>query len=265
MSVNSHIQVPNFILKNFRDKSGKVNHLDLEKLQIRACGSKDLGTEYGYYSDEIESLLNKEFENPFSKVISDIKGFLKEPQNGLLLPSDFDDVCKRYITISSSRSDLLFDAFKSESFTAFLFSEQQNHDNVVSFTMGYNGGIFPELLSYKVRLLVNNTNRTFLLPRNGFYVVSSDGKQCVAAPIMPEAAILLIPGENTEESNAETEVMTIDDSTGVWWMNRQAVWFEYVYNKSFVASTDINELEYFRCFVSNNKEKLEDMRQKVRE
>lgn len=59
MSVDSHVQITNAILKNFRRSDGKVMYLDLKTGRIGACASGDLGTKNGYYSNDIEKYLRK--------------------------------------------------------------------------------------------------------------------------------------------------------------------------------------------------------------
>lgn len=100
MSKNSHIQIPNFILKQFRSSNGQVLHLDLDNNRIRSCSSKKLGTEYGYYSDEIEDYLNKEIENPFSDYVKTIVPFSKENKDKLQLSFKVEDACKKFVTAS---------------------------------------------------------------------------------------------------------------------------------------------------------------------
>ena len=68
MTINSHIQVPNFILRNFTCKTGKVAYFDLKTQRIGYAGTKTLGTELGYYSDKTEDELSSKIERPFSQL-----------------------------------------------------------------------------------------------------------------------------------------------------------------------------------------------------
>ena len=66
--MDSHIQVPNSVLKRFRDKkSNSVHYLDLNTGYIRTVSSSKLGTSPDYYSAEFEQYLNREVEDSFAR------------------------------------------------------------------------------------------------------------------------------------------------------------------------------------------------------
>ena len=76
--VNSHIQLPRFILKNFMNTAGKVNHLNLEDCSLHALGPKQLGVQKGYYSKDMEQYLCRQIEQPFSVLVDSVNTYIRQ-------------------------------------------------------------------------------------------------------------------------------------------------------------------------------------------
>ena len=200
MPVNSHIQIPNAILKNFRNSiSRKVYHLDLNKRRIRSCSSDILGTKYDYYSDEMEQCLNQTVETPFSQLAASVKKFVDNDQHYIEMPLTVENTCKRYVSAAMYRSGLALNELMQSSITAPFCTEQENHDDLVFWGLQHNDGVFPQLTDFEMLVLVNQTKVQFVVPRNCFYEVSSHNVKCIVAPISPNCALCLAPGHYRRE------------------------------------------------------------------
>jgi hypothetical protein len=267
MSKNSHIQIPNFILKQFRSPNGQVLHLDLDNNRIRSCSSKKLGTEYGYYSDEIEDYLNKEIENPFSDYVAQIIRFVKDGIEKTHLPIKIEDVCKKYVTSAIYRSRYVMDYNFKNSFIAFMLNEQTIHDQMVFFGTQENNGILPPLQSHKMTVIINKSTREFVAPRNCWYCISSEGAQCVILPISPHCALELAPeGSSCICHNGGIDrLFHVDDPDDVAYMNNNALQFEYAFNHSFIASSSKEELFRLQEYCNANRDFLETERKRLEE
>ena len=69
-SVDSHIQMPRFLLARFENECHSFFYYDVKKGFIGSNGhAKSMNTEHGYYPDEVEKLLSDEIEKPFSQVL----------------------------------------------------------------------------------------------------------------------------------------------------------------------------------------------------
>lgn len=71
MAINSHIQLPNSILKYFRDESDlekKVWYLDISSGSIMKAASNKIGTSKEYYSDFGENFWNRTVEDSLAKL-----------------------------------------------------------------------------------------------------------------------------------------------------------------------------------------------------
>lgn len=75
-NINSHIQIPNAVLKQFRDEKDpekKVWYLDLATGEVKRSASGKLGTEKGYYSEGIEQFWSATIESPIAALNARIR------------------------------------------------------------------------------------------------------------------------------------------------------------------------------------------------
>lgn len=234
---------------------GKVDYLDLDDYCLHARGPKQLGVQEGYFSEEMEQYLCRQIEQPFSILVADVNAFLVENSEAVVISDAVELACMRYISAAYYRSEHAYSAFLAGSYTAILYDTQSNHDDLVFFSTQNNNGVFPGLEKHHMIVLVNRTERLFVVPRNCFYSISSQGKPCYVAPVSPVCAIGLIPEEYP--STRDQRLWVIDNPDDIWRMNVQALRFEYLFNKKFVASYRIAELEQLKTWLAGNLEKLE--------
>lgn len=265
MAVRSHIQIPKGILKQFSDASGRVHYLNVNTGKIGLAGPKVLGTEYGYYSEEQEKYLNREIESPLTSLASKVRDFLEQKRQTLTLSASAEKSLKKYITGAMARSELSMDAFLSASVTAAFFTPQQNHDHLVYFSTKKNGGVAEIIKDHFLVLLINKTEKNFVVPRNCFYVASSYGCECIVAPISPQCALCLFPPEYVDKIDVSKEyrLCYVENSADINKMNHRALMYEYMYNKKFVASATREELEELAAFTIERKQELEELWAKV--
>ena len=194
--MESHIQLPNGILKYFRSDapgtSGRVFYLNLESGNIGLSGSCRLGTEAGYYSEEIETYLNEKIETPFTTLAAKVRSFIDEDGDTLTLALADEETCKNYVAASMARSKPALDSLMTNSVTAQFSSEQANHDDLV-FISTQPGMLSSILKAYKMLVVVNRTERQFVVPRNCFYEVQSKGSSCIVIPISSGCVLELVP------------------------------------------------------------------------
>lgn len=265
MAVRSHIQIPKGVLKQFSEASGRVYYLEVNTCKIGLTSAKKLGTEYGYYSEEQEKYLNKEIESPLILLAATVREFLEQKRQTLTLSVSAEESLKKYITGAMARSELSLDAFLSASFTAAFFTPQQNHDQLVYFSTKKNGGVTEIIKDHFLVLLINKTERNFVVPRNCFYVSSSHGCECIIAPISPKCALCLFPPEYVDKIDVSKKyrLCYVENSADINKMNHRALMYEYMYNKKFVASATREELEELAAFTIERKQELEELWAKV--
>lgn len=259
MAIKSHVQLPKCILKHFSESSGRVFYLDVKTGNIGLTSAGVLGTKSGYFSDEQEAYLGKEIESPIARLASKVRSFIEKDNGSLTLDEKVETVLKKYITAAMARSDLLLDTFLSESETADLCTDQQNHDDLVRFSTVRNDGIAEMLKNYFLVVLVNKTEDNLVVPRNCFYTLPSKGSACIVAPISPQCALCLFPPEYSAKSEQlkDYRMCHVEKMEDIEFMNQRALLYEYMYNKTFVASATRKELDKLAVFLEGNRVKLE--------
>ena len=98
-------------------------------------------------------------------------------------------------------------------------------------------------------ILVNRTERNFVVPRNCFYCVMRNGYPNYIMPISPKGALLLLPVSQIQLSSGNYGI--INDPEQVKRLNKHALKYECMLNGAFVASDCRSELEYLQEILMN--------------
>lgn len=266
MAINSHIQLPNSILKYFRDESDsekKVWYLDISSGSIMKAASNKIGTSKGYYSDFGENFWNRTVEDSLAKLNHKFYKIYMQKENAeigsLPMSQDDKDIIKKYIKAAMVRSSLAYKTMKQNSFTAELFSEQENHDALSYFGMISTGEVDCILDKLDVAFLINQTDRDLVVPRNCYYEINKSSGINIIVPIFPKGAWLLFEKEKQPEwigcigAIANPEVIEV--------MNVCALQYECTFNQAFVASNSYFEIERLQFFQEEHQSDLFGVRE----
>ena len=169
MAVDSHIQLPKGILKYFVDTENQVWYLDVDTYEIDSNGASVLGTQYGYFSDEVETFLHKYIENPITQVNAHVRKCLANEPSSLKFSARTTERLRRFVIAAMARSDLA-----KQSLLATLDSPSQKHDRQYNDALIKRGMTHfcedPSFLKgYTVGVIINKTPRPFVTLRNCFY------------------------------------------------------------------------------------------------
>ena len=246
-NINSHIQIPNAVLKQFRDEKDpekKVWYLDLATGEVKRSASGKLGTEKGYYSEGIEQFWSATIESPIAALNARIRKSCDGCEGNIgdfLLSENDKTAVKRYIKAMAIRSNLAYESMMESSLTADECTEQENHDDLSRFGMEATGQFEGMLGRLDVIVLLNKTLYNLVVPRNGWYALSFCGVENVVVPISPKCAFLLYPKDYPKYSN--TQFAVVDDAGYILAMNTMALKHECIYNMTFIASKSRRELD----------------------
>lgn len=261
-NINSHIQIPNAILKQFRDEEDsekKVWYLDLDTGEIKRSASVKLGTQKGYYSGRVERFWSTTVESPIAALNARIRKFCDGESGNFSFTEEDKAVVKRYIKAMAIRSNLAYESMMESSLTADECTEQENHDDLSRFGMEATGQFEEMLGRLDVIVLLNKTLYNLVVPRNGWYALSFCGSENIVAPISPRYAFLLYPKDYPEYKN--TQFGAVDDAGYILAMNTMALKHECVYNMTFIASKSRRELDELQKIYREYRAQFEALKQ----
>lgn len=262
MLVNSHIQAPRSVIARFVDSNfKKVHYIDVKTGYIGLCGAKKLGTELGWYSDDVEKLLSNKLENPFAKWCNRIIRFIKGENSDLHISEEDDVLVKSYLITSIGRSDCIFKMFDDEKCFNQIDS-QVKHDLMVRLSLKTAEFEDIRLSEYTWEIFHNKSSSFFILPRNCFYVVDDDIEKLIVMPISTEIAIGLFPKEFSKRNSSfsSERIVAIYDNETIRYMNSRAMQYESVMNDGFAVSARKGELEEAWNCIKDKKEKLQEIK-----
>ena len=242
--INSHIQAPNFIIKNFIDeKSKKVFYIEVKTGNHGLCGTKKIGTAENWYSGKLESELNNSIETPFSSVCHRIQNLFKD-ETSIKISSKDDQIIKNFILTSIGRSDYILNSFKQNELLGNL-NVQELHDKVVRLSMAVTNKHKSIFDDSTCGIMLNKTSKCFILPRNCFYSISDEKEEIMVMPIAPNICIGVFTNNYCliHPSFKQERIVAITDEATVSYMNSCAFQYEYIMNGAFIVAPRRDVLE----------------------
>jgi len=238
--INSHIQLPLFILSEFENSNNELYFYDFKTKRIKKGHSKTLNTEFGYYSSTTEEFLNKTVETPFSK---DLK-VLSETDfsRQVYFPQTIIENIYRYIHSLLARDPNNFKYFIKNAIHNQFLPKNEQHDLAVSAMYGLAQHIRLFTQEYIITFMVNKTNASFVLPSGGLF----ETKYSINCPITPSKAIVLIHEEcpllQQLINDGQTKIILVDSLDKVFALNRVAFQFEVSRGGRFIVAPNKDTL-----------------------
>ena len=247
--IDSHIQMPESILKNFVNEYHAFYCYDIseadERFKIKRSRPKSLNVQNGYYSRRVEQMLQKTVESPLGRKIQYIKN--NDFDNPIDIPSDFRDVVLTYFHSLIARAPKMYGIIEEHSDFLPLINnldETDKNDLAVELVLEEvkNNSPFKD---YIVTMLINKTRIPFLLPIGGMYSYGD----FLCAPISLYRAIALVKQDSKlckELIDGELcKVLMVEKEAVLHQMNRFAIQAEVNHNKQYVVSRDKALLETY--------------------
>ena len=242
-NMNSHIQMPRFLLTRFENENHSFFYYDVKKRYIGTNGhAKSMYTERGYYPDVIEKYLNKELERPFSQFLQFVDSILDKPS--FEMTNVDDNTIKQFMASLIIRSPLFIDSLKNNSVFFQFLSPTDQHTIAVARGMeeSQKKKIFAD---YRASFTVNETNKPFILPISGLYYYKLNKYTHVSLPISPTVAITLIESAGVPflENEGITRMYRITQEKHVVEFNRFAFLQQCKQDYGYVISPSKDALE----------------------
>lgn len=235
--VDSHIQIPKQIFKNFTNKDNQLFYYDFAIGRVKLGHPKSLYTERGYYSDEVERFLSTEIEDG----LGDINKFLRrttfEDTSGF--PKNYREIAFKYLYSLIARSPSLQKAINSNSIYYQFYPETDRHDfaayNCLNMLEESN-----LMKYYSVSFLDNMTEEEFVLPTGGAIQYENN----LICPITPTKAIYFdINKSSFEDEKIIVGVFPVEDPDFIRLLNIMSFQQEYERDRKYVVASSRGQLE----------------------
>lgn len=189
--INSHIQMPKFLLKRFHNEYNKFFCYNVQRNYIESNRTaKSTNTELGYFSNSTENYLNRKIEGPFSKLLKRIET-IDFDQEYFRAPEGFDQTTKKFMCSLIARDPLIVRKASNNSVYLQFLPSYMNHDYCVrtGICFAQDNNFFSEFV---LTFIVNCTNTPFVLPIKGLYSYEMNGHCAINLPISPTLALCLV-------------------------------------------------------------------------
>ena len=194
--MDSHIQMPKLMLRRFENDKHELYYYDLETHVLGKGSARSTNTEEDYYSEGMESLLNRSIETPFSKVLRYIDA-IDFDSDSFSLFSGFEKTVKDFLKALFVRNPNNVDEIEKHSIFFQLCDERSKHD--VAVWMGMEEAYSQALYDlFFPTFCVNQSDTPFVLPISGSYGFTHNGIKHINLPIDPKTAITLIDKKKVE-------------------------------------------------------------------
>lgn len=250
MDINSHIQIPKCVLKQFENENHELFYFDKNKYNkmapINKGRAKSLNTQIGYYSDDTEDALNRNIETPLGRLLKLINESDFNAEN-VDLPTNSEAIIRNYAYSLLCRSQQLLKALSKKSvYFQFFSNERDKHD--IAVINGMNSAIKTDYFGgWHLALILNKTKAPFVLPLYGVFSFNDKNNQSLQIPLTPKISAMLIDGNQFKElfSKNTTPTISLFDEQQIFTINQIGCRYELTNNRGI-------------C-ISNNKEYLNDV------
>lgn len=255
-----HIQMPKFIMKRFAHRNAPIDGktqpktvyvLDLSDYRIKEECINHLGTgEEGYYPKDLEDYFAS-LEGLFGNIQLKVNEFARmeakgEPFELTVYKKEEADIL-RFIDMIFGRSETATKLFNENNafYTAFgrdLTKIEYNY-MVSNFNIASPSSNSFEK-THKIAILLNQTKKEFVAPRNVYYV---DWRGNLIIPISPKAAIVAVP------IGADDRYYALESEQAVLEFNQAALIAEEKLNNCFLIARREEELHEIREYALQRK------------
>lgn len=225
----SHIQMPETVLKRFTDEKNFLYYIDCNSKKIGRGFAKSLYTEKGYYSERVEDWLSDTIETHLGVFIKFVaESNFETPQD---INFDYKEFAFRYLYSLLARSPYMLDVVNDNSVFLQFYSATDRHDIVAhdTYEMLASRNAFKGI--YVVSFVINETNEPFVLATSGIC-------QCkigIICPLTPQRALLFKRLEESDEENI-IPLFNIDDEEMIKAINKKQYAQEIEYACKYVVS-----------------------------
>lgn len=197
--MNSHIQVPKCVLKNFSNEKKSLYYYDVKKECIKIGSAKTLNTSEGYYSKKVEDILSAEIESPLGQLIALLQKVYKVLRNTnkiyLEITYQHHQIIKNYLYALLFRSPQMAGKVAQDFIFRNFFSKQYIHD--FTFVDGYEIARDEAFLNhYNITFIFCDDSAEFMLSMSGYCSFVNGDIECIVIPLTKKIAIYMYKSQS---------------------------------------------------------------------
>ena len=251
--INSHIILPKFLLKNF-----EIDHsfwyYDIDGYYIAKGYASSFNTEKGYYSEEMEQILNSTVETPFSNLLKRYRSSVRDDDEFEMSTDDIQFIKRFFYSLLCRNPQMVEQVKKSSVFFQFLpETDQHDYAAFAGIMEGEQQDLFKE---YDATFFVNRTEIPFVLPNCGMYNLNLKNVPAIAFPVSPD--IMFALGKAMGEKKGNVVVLPrglITEAMVIRRMNMQAMKQQISMNSGGrIICSQKEELERLKANRDNGKD-----------
>lgn len=231
-AINSHIQLPNFILQNFRTED-HLYYINTELSKIMRSSAKKYNTSFGFYPISFEKYLSLNYEQEISKIIETVKSLL-EGRVQIIVLENLTEIMNKIFLMALVRNPEFVKRVNEESVAAKVIGGGFNAEYLMHIGEKMENNF---IKNYTPVLLVNKTNTGFITVKS---LISSlkihRGCEGMIVLLHPKFAIQLFTNEDYErmmKEDGNPSYYVMDDEKTVLSMNKQ------IYNYAKYKKEDV--------------------------
>ena len=219
-AVDSHVQLPKLLLKNYRTNYN-LFYLNTSSNKIIKSSAKNYNTSFGYYSLEFEEYLSVTYEKIISSIIELFIPFINQEITTITL-KDLSTNINKLFFMALIRNPKYIKEINEHSLTAQLFDGGYDAEYLAITGEKMNTNF---IKGYTPVPLVNTTNKNLVTIKSLVSNLYIDGGiECMVLLLHPKFAIALVPNDYYKkmiDEQGEQTYLQLNDEKALIKMNKQ--------------------------------------------
>lgn len=219
-AVDSHVQLPKLLLKNYRTNYN-LFYLNTSSNKIIKSSAKNYNTSFGYYSLEFEEYLSVTYEKIISSIIELFIPFINQEVTTITL-KDLSTNINKLFFMALIRNPKYIKEINEHSLTAQLFDGGYDAEYLAITGEKMNTNF---IKGYTPVPLVNTTNKNLVTIKSLVSNLYIDGViECMVMLLHPKFAIALVPNDYYKkmiDEQGEQTYLQLNDEKALIKMNKQ--------------------------------------------
>ncbi len=250
---SSHIQLSKGHMKPFSsivDGDCMTFLLDVNSKNISLENIKFVDTTKGFYDDNIEDEMNKQYESKFFSLRDRLINVIeKKTKTEIKFGKKEQNIILDYLNLAALRSKATIDLINQKSIAAFFLGDFSNNDLMNAKLAGaLSERIFSD---YSALIVKNDTEINFVLPANSYYYSKKIHEEFIETefnlfiPISPKLSYMLLLKSDFDAyiKKRGFTYLVMNNWRDIEYLNERAYRSEVYFNKKFIVSKSRQELE----------------------